>query len=154
MLSQEVSSNVCNVWRILGELGSHHFLRVGAPHPLNPSSVCGLGFSTPELRLYYFGVESFWPLAPACSYPRPDCVSKVEETSKCLLYSFRPGSCFEFRLTLVPVSSVPECLPVLQSQHISSSVLEERLCKIVDFHYWQQAFEFKFEKFRFRIYKR
>ena len=59
----------------------------------------------PELRWYYFRVESFWPFGFQCSYPRPDCVSKVEETSKFLHYFFRPGHCSMFHLTRVALSS-------------------------------------------------
>ena len=49
-----------------------------------------------------FEWSPFGHLAPACSYPRPDCVSKVEETSEYPHYSFRSGPCFEFYLTRVP----------------------------------------------------
>ena len=33
---------------------------------------------SPPLRWYYFGVEPFWLFGP---YPRPRCVSKIEDTS-------------------------------------------------------------------------
>ena len=53
--------------------------------------------------------SSFWPFGPSWSYPRPDCVSKVEETSKFLCYSFRPGPYFIYCLKRVPVSSKSTC---------------------------------------------
>ena len=53
------------------------------------SSVCGAHqlnsrlVPTPELRWYYFGLEFF-----LAHRDHPDCVSKVEETTKFLHYSF------------------------------------------------------------------
>ena len=73
--------------------------------------------SIPELRWYYFGVESF--LAPS-DYIRVRIVSKF------LHYAFYPGPCFIDRLTRVPVFSKLARLHIPQLQDLSCSALESQ----------------------------
>ena len=63
-------------------------------------------WKTLEVRRWWF----FGHVALACTYPCPDCVSKVGETSRCLHYSFRPCTCFVFSLSRVPVSIMLACI--------------------------------------------
>ena len=84
-------------------------------HWTSLSLMTGLGI---EFKLS----KNVWPFGPSQSYQRPDCVSKVEETSKFLYYSFHPGPCFVDRLTRLPLFSKLERLPVPQPEALFFSL--------------------------------